>query len=1200
MADKQLLNLKQLINRNIQAVMPQEDQKMDFKKNISDYIDKLKINENQSEEFQKGIFRDFLETVIPDKQINTSDRIDLAIYNGKTSKSNVGVIVEYKKLDNKAEMMSEANLNAKGFRELVSYYLKERIINKNIEVKREIVTNGYEFFVIDSKELEKYFIKNKKLVDNFKKFENRQLSGPTTDFLYDEVVAPEIDKALNKGIKVGFFDLRNYLVKGTNQVKQNQLTQLYRFFSSENLLNEEIFSDSNSLNKNFYNELLYIMGLEEHKTSGNKIIGRLKDNKRQYSSLVENTIEQLDMKDVPEDERFDIAIQLVVVWVNRLLFLKLLESSLVSFNGSKDYKFLNYKKLHSFDDINDLFFAVMAKRLDERYPRIKKEYPNVPYMNSSLFESTDLEKSSKGITINELREGKIAVYSKTKLKDSNGKKLTGEIPILDYLFRFLDAYDFTSAVEAKSKKEQDQLINASVLGLIFEKINGYKDGSFFTPGKITMYMAKRAVRQAVLTKVNEIMHWNAKDIIQLGMRTRDYEFSMEDRKKISDAIDNLKVLDPAVGSGHFLVSVLNELIAIKSSLRVLFDSDGELLNDIQCTVVNDELIVQTETGDIFSYDVNKPSTLRIQKALFHQKQRIIENCLYGVDLNPNSVNICRLRLWIELLKNAYYSVDENGNRVLTTLPNIDINIKTGDSLIHQFKLDANFDLRKTNFKSYLSFVKQYKETSNKQVKAKINKSIKEIKEQFFASFTTPAGEKLRKLQSELGNVGQTELFGKIDNDKFEELKREAEKAQETYEQHKNDPMFSNSLEWRIEFPEVLDKDGNFIGFDIVIANPPYIFARNQSFDEKTKQYYLNNYDVDEYQANTYTLFMELGYKLLKKNGTFAYIVPNNMLTIQSNQKIRNFLLNKSGSLVIINSLDKIFADANVDNCLVFLKKEQSDEVTVGELEKGDFNTIGTVKKDFFGKDNPLISISMVKYRDAIDAYWKVNGVKSIKDNHLAILKSGIKAYEVGKGIPKMTKEDKDNRIYHSNSKIDDSYLPYIEGKDVKRYTLTWSGEYIKYGKNLAAMRTPELFIGPRILVRQIPTKSIYSIEGTYTDKHIINDLNSMIITNISKIEPLALLGIINSKLMTLWFLMRFDKFQRRLFPQFKVNELEQFPIPNLETSLQEKIVVLVKSIMTKEKTKENCESENAKIDELVMTAFGLNDQEKESVRKFEI
>ncbi len=940
------------------------------------------------------------------------------------------------------------------------------------------------------------------------------------------------------------------------------------------------------------------MGLEEHKKSGNKVIDRLKENKRQYASLIENTIEQLDMKDVPKKDRFDIAIQLVVVWVNRILFLKLLESSLVSFNGSKDYKFLNYKKLHTFDDVNDLFFAVMAKRFDERYPRIKAEYPNVPYMNSSLFEATYLEKSAKGITINELREGDIEVYSKTKLKDSNGKKLTGKISVLDYLFRFLSAYDFTSAVEAKSKKEQDQLINASVLGLIFEKINGYKDGSFFTPGKITMYMAKRAVRQAVLTKVNEVMGWNVKNIVQLGMHTRDFDFSIEDRKKISNAIDDLKVLDPAVGSGHFLVSILNELIAIKSSLRVLFDSDGNLLNDIQCTVVNDELIVQTETGDNFSYDVNKPATLRIQKALFHQKQRIIENCLYGVDLNPNSVNICRLRLWIELLKNAYYSVDEEGNRILTTLPNIDINIKTGDSLIHRFMLNANFDLRKTDFKNYLSLVKQYKETSNKQVKADINKSIEDIKNKLFASFTTPAGERLRKLQNELGDVGQTNLFGKIDNAKFEELKKQAKEAQENYEKHRNDPMFSNSLEWRIEFPEVLDENGNFVGFDIVIANPPYIFARNQSFDEKTKQYYLSNYEVDEYQANTYTLFMELGYKLLKKNGTFAYIVPNNMLTIQSNQKIRDFLLKKSGSLVIINSLDKIFADANVDNCLVFLKKEKSDEVTVGELNKGDFETVGTVDKDFFGKENPIFSISMVKYRDAIGAYWKVGACESIKNKKIALLKSGIKAYEVGKGAPKITKEDKDNRIYHSTLKVDDTYVPYIEGKDVKRYLLGWSGEYIKYGPNLAAMRDPELFIGPRILVRQIPTKSIYSIESTYADSHIINDLNSMIISDIHTIHPLALLGILNSKIETLWFLMHFDKFQRRLFPQFKVNELAQFPIPDLNTADQNKIADLVKVIMKKAQSRQDYSKENEEVDELVMDAYGLTDEEKQEVRDF--
>ena len=1199
MAEKRLLNLKQLINRNVQAVMPQEDQKENFKNSITEYITKFEGNKNQSEEFQKGIFRDFLEEVIPDKQINTSDRIDLAINNGKASESSVGVIVEYKKLDNKAEMMSKDNLNAKGFRELISYYLKERIINKNLEVKRGIVTNGYEFFVIDSKELEKYFIKNKKLTENFKKFEKRQLSGTTTDFLYDEVVAPEIDKALNKKIKIGYFNLQDYLIKGSTQFKPNQITQLYRFFSSENLLNEEIFTDSNSLNKNFYNELLYIMGLEEHKKSGNKVIDRLKENKRQYASLIENTIEQLDIKDVHEKDRFDIAIQLVVVWVNRILFLKLLESSLVSFNGSNDYKFLNYKKLHTFDDINDLYFAVMAKRLDERHPRIKAEYPNVPYMNSSLFEATALEKSSQGITINELREGDIEVYSKTKLKDDNGKKLTGKISVLDYLFKFLSAYDFTSAVEAKSKKEQDQLINASVLGLIFEKINGYKDGSFFTPGKITMYMAKRAVRQAVLTKVNEVMGWNDKDIVQLGMRTRDFDFSIEDRKKISNAIDNLKVLDPAVGSGHFLVSVLNELIAIKSSLRVLFDNEGNLLNDIQCTVVNDELIVQTYTGDNFYYDVNKPSTLRIQKALFHQKQRIIENCLYGVDLNPNSVNICRLRLWIELLKNAYYSTNEDGNKYLTTLPNIDINIKTGDSLVHRFDLVDKIDMRHKDFKQYVNLVKEYKDTSDKTVKADVNKKITDIKTSFLDQFRPPEATAYDEALAKLTEASGTELFdSNFDPKKFAELKKKADQAKEAYENRKGDPFYRNALEWRLEFPEVLDDKGNYVGFDIVIANPPYIFARNQSFDDKTKEYYLSHYEVDEYQANTYTLFMKLGYKLLKNNGTFAYIVPNNMLTIQSNQKIRNFLLKKSGSLVIINSLDKIFADANVDNCLVFLKKEKSDEVTVGELVKGDFQTVGTIKKDFFGENNPLISISMVKYKDAINAYWKMNNAQ-LKVESLSNVKTGVKAYQIGKGKPAQKGEDKDDRFLHSKSKLNNLYFPYVDGNNVKRYELTWNGEYIEYSDRLAEPRRLTNFEMPRILVRQIPSKSVYSINGVYLDAHVINDLNSMVIEDITDINPLALIGFVNSKPMTLWFLMRFDKFQRRLFPQFKVNELAEFPIPKTNKDIQNKIADNVRKIQDLIKNNKPYSNENTIVDELVMTAYGLSEEEKESVRKFE-
>jgi hypothetical protein len=558
-----------------------------------------------------------------------------------------------------------------------------------------------------------------------------------------------------------------------------------------------------------------------------------------------------------------------------------------------------------------------------------------------------------------------------------------------------------------------------------------------------------------------------------------------------------------------------------------------------------------------------------------------------------------LRLWIELLKNAYYS--DNGE--LTTLPNIDINIKVGDSLIHRFQLDASFDLRKNKFKDYLSWVKQYKNTSDKAVKANINQDISKIKNEFFGSFRTPAGEKLDRALAKLSNAGQVDLFKKTDIDKLKVLRKRAEEAREAFNKSKDDPVFKDSMEWRIEFPEVLDESGEFIGWDIVIANPPYIFARNQSFDEYTKRYYLSHYTVDEYQANTYTLFMELGYNLLKAGGTFAYIVPNNMLTIQSNQKIRNFLINKTGHLEIINSMDKLFADANVDNCLVFFKKEKPTDITVGELDHGEYNTIGTVNHEFFGDKNPIFSISMVKYKNAINAFWKINS-SSILSNY-ADVKTGIKAYQVGKGKSKlhpgskMTKEDRDGRVYHSKEKIDDSYLPYIDGNNVQRYYLKPSSEYIKYSDCLAEPRKSTNFSEPRILVRQIPNKGDYAIDGAFTDTTIINDINSMVIENIKKLGIFPLLGILNSKPETLWFLMKFDKFQRRLFPQFKVNELAQFPIPPLnDKDKVEAIAELVKVIMDKKKKQKDADKENKRVDELVMDLFQLSEADKQSIRDF--
>nr|WP_216365950.1 TaqI-like C-terminal specificity domain-containing protein [Enterococcus cecorum] len=1191
------------MNRSVQAIMPLDEEKEVFAKKLVRYLTHLKSRKSESEEYQKNLLKGFLESILPYNFINTSSRIDLAIYNGKDSNSTLGVLFECKSLTNKSEMMTTERINSKAFQEIVAYYLNERFFEKNLEIKKCIITNGLSWFVIESKELEKYFFKNKKLLDLVIKFKNNQLSSNKTEFLYSEVIAPEIEKAIEKGIVIAHFDLTQALVKSskTIEINKNKLTQLYRFFTAENLLNKEIFTDSNKLNKNFYDELLYLMGLEETKSGTSKIISRLKPAKRQRYSFVENIIDKLEMKDVPKEKQEDIAIQLTVVWTNRILFLKLLESQLVLFNKDESYRFLTYEKLPNFEEIYSLFFAVLAKKVSERNERVQEKFSYVPYLNSSLFEETELEISKDGIGIDRLPEGDIEIFSKTALKGVDKKRKKGNINFIEYLFEFLDSYDFSTSISHHEKSKND-LINASVLGLIFEKINGYRDGSFYTPSNITMYMSRKAIRTAAVDKVNEALDWQCETIEDIKFNIRNAQIA----KKVSDAIDSLKVCDPAVGSGHFLVSVLNEIIALKSDLNVLFDADGKYIgNLIQCYVINDELVIQDMSGNNFLYQTGNQQSEQIQKAIFNQKRHILENSLFAVDINPSSVNICRLRLWIELLKSSYYYQDTDTNQpVLTTLPNIDINIKVGDSLLHKFGFDYEFDMRKTDFKDYLSLVKDYKETNNKRVKAEIWEKIERLKHSFDDTASSPELKKLSRLISERNKAGAISLFEEENKNSKEvaELNKQLAKAEKELEYRLKNPLFAKGMEWRMEFPEILGDAGEFIGFDLVIGNPPYIFARNQSFTDEMKAYYSRTYQVSEYQANTYTIFMELAYQLLRKGGTFSYIIPNNFLTIQTNSRVRQFITEQTSDVVLINSLDKIFADASVDNCIIFFKKNAPNWIEVAELHHGEFNTVGRVAPDFFG-EIPTFSISMVKYRQFTEIFEKVEKIQERLLGKFANVKAGIKAYEIGKGKPQQTREDKENKVFHADTRIDYTYRKYLDGKNVSRYRLNWEGKFIKYGECLAAPRNPKMFESPRILVRQIPSKSSYTVEAAYTNDEYINGESAIVITDFSCI-PLYLLGVINSRIISLWFTIKFDKFSRSLFPRLVVNELGNFPIPDAMDYQQEEIAQLVEQLM-EEMKKDSPDTEtvnqlNLAIDDLVMDLFELTEEEKQTVREFEV
>lgn len=1204
------------MSKNIQAIMPLEEDKDKFRNNLINFIENLQLKDYESEEFQKNLLKDFLQQCLPKQFINTNKRTDLAIYNGNTPDSTTGVLIEVKSLNNKAEMMTMQKINSKAFQEIIHYYLLERMVHNNLEIKKCIITNGLNWFTIEAKEMEKHFFKNKVFLDLYNKWRTGQLLTQTTDFLYKEVISPAIESALDKGLTLAHFDLRDALRQGNNlEIKTSKLTQLYRFFTPENLLNKQIFTDSNKLNKGFYDELLYLMGLEETKKDNQKVISQLPIGKRQKATFVENVIDRLHMNDIAKEKQYDIAVQLTVVWINRILFLKLLESQLVLFNGEERYKFLTKEMLPTFDDLYYLFFGVLAKKTHQRTEEMRLKFPHVPYLNSSLFEETELELSKEGIGIDRLREHQIEFYSKTILKGANKKRKTGKVDFLTYLFEFLNAYDFSTSVK-EIKQNKNTLINASVLGLIFEKINGYSDGSFYTPGRITMYMSKNIVRKAVIQKVNEVKGWNCKNIYDVEYHINR---NLETAKEVSDIIDTIKICDPAVGSGHFLVSVLNELIAIKSELKVLIDLNGRSMNDIQCTVVNDELIIQDINGDNFIYRRGNAYSERIQKAIFLEKKKLIEGCLFGVDLNPNSVNICRLRLWIELLKHSYYYVDnEDDIPQLITLPNIDINIKVGNSLLHKFDINEDLDKRFTELKNYMQLVTEYKSTNDKRSKQDLTEQLNEVRKRFINNITTPEKIKVLRLRTELFNAGQLDLFTspkeqKAQKAKLDEHKRKLKLAELELEKARKNPLFSNALEWRMEFPEILDEDGKFVGFDVIIANPPYIYSMNDNFEEKEKNYFNKKYPLTSYQLNTFSLFIELAFLLLKENGTSAFIVPNTLLTLRQFSKLRRELIDNYSDLVIINSLDKIFEDANIDNCIVFFKKSEPNFIKLIEHENNEMKVIATTtSNDFIESD--VFNIGRFKGENVnkvTEIIGKMNKNSSPLTPIYADVKDGLKVYERAKGKPKQP-IDKDEFDAYKNSKpfsadyqVNENYRRFLIGKNITRYGINWDNAWLLYGENLAAPRNSAIFDGERILIRQIPNSSVYSLTATYTNENYVHERSVLCIRDI-KVSPHFILGVLNSKLLSFWALHEFDMLQRRLFPQLRLYQFKELRIPKCSEEEQLSVAALVNSIIElvqdssidKKDKEEQLTALNIQVDELVMDLFKLDEEEKEMIRHF--
>ncbi|WRG79772.1 class I SAM-dependent DNA methyltransferase [Helicobacter pylori] len=1056
----------------------------------------LETNQQENENHHNDAFNDLLKGVFKYK-VKPIKKIDSAILN---ENNEVEVIIEFKALKNPNEFIKKGDLNVKALHESLLYYLIERK-NGNNNLKHLILATIKELYIIDANEFE-VFNKDKEIENAFKNCHDRKGNDTRTKAFYD--VCQKRLNELDRSLKYHHIPL-----------KKENLALIYQALSPNFLLKIPKYSDANTLNKDFYEELLYILGLEEQNDKGKILI----KPSRTQNSLSDSLKEQY--KNLDDEE----VMALLIAWNNRILFLRLLESLLISFNHFKK-PFLTTENFNDFNALNTLFFEVLAKKNNERLPEIKEDkiLEKIPYLNSSLFDQTPLE--LKGYEIKLLDNKKLEIHKNSVLKKHEDYQKEKALPLLEYFFAFLRLYKFTTTpkdIKDNTDTSESRLINPSVLGLVFEKLNGYKEGSFYTPSFITSYMCSESITPIVLDKFNQTYNIECENLTELRNHLQN-SYKEGKRKEYLQLLLALRVCDPAVGSGHFLVSALNEMVLIAYELGLIAS-----LYRHELRLENDEIIIHhAQIGEIFNYkkphSENDPHH-QIQKELFELKKDIIENCLFGVDINPNSCEITKLRLWIELLKYSYY-IFENGKNTnaLETLPNIDINIKCANSLISRFALKDKALLKneknknlKYSIAEYKELVKIYKDPKileslthpikdsnavrkyakerlyqelaqnpNKDFKKALNDRVEKVKEVFKLTLNPSQKElKFKKfLKEHLELYGRSILEEANDNGlELEALALEKQMANLFFDykpypkldksdkvvglEHFNryvltsykdlqdeNERYANAFEWRFEFPEVLNDEGDFLGFDCIIGNPPYIRQEHikdlKPLLEKQYQDFYNS------TADIYTYFFALAYHLLKEKGFSAFITSNKYARAKYGAKLREWLLKKTTlvSYMELNAL-KVFESAAVDTSIMnFIKQTPPKESDFKYYEptpndKDDLKSTPSLSM----KQNALSTESFI-FANAtlLDLRDKIESVGTpLKDWDIQI-NYGIKTGANEAFIIPTEKRDailkncddlqKDERGMSERERTKELIKPILRGKDIKRYSYEWADLWV--------------------------------------------------------------------------------------------------------------------------------------------------------------
>jgi len=864
------------------------------------------------------------------------------------------------------------------------------------------------------------------------------------------------------------------------------------------------------------------------------------------------------------------------------------------FEGTKSEK-RNYFN----DYLEPLFYEALAKeRDDDFYSRFDCK---IPFLNGGLFDP--IGNYDWVNTCIDMPNDLFSNDRKTKEGDTG-----------DGILDLFDRYNFT--VKEDEPLEKEVAVDPEMLGKVFENLLDVKDrkskGTYYTPREIVHYMCEQSLVSFLATKLeNKVPKEDLEQLIRHGEAVNENEARVENEgretdtyyyklsesirnhaKEIDTALADIKVCDPAIGSGAFPVGMMNEIVKVRMTLD---------------------------------------SYLKLSRTLYYFKFHCIQNSLYGVDIDPGAVEIAKLRLWLSLV------VDEDDIKQIKPLPNLDYKIMQGNSLLEEFEGIKLFDetiiaTADTSREGQIQSLKhrqsdlqrEYLDLDSREVltpikKAELKTELDKIAAQLkkiatpektdshadlFDRFSAAKqkGEELKRLHKEFFETTQKtkkdNLKSRIDAlewDLIEATLKEQNKISELkkLEQFKKTNMRPFFL-WKLNFAEVFEKNG---GFDVVIENPPYVQIKG--IPEKERRIFEERYKFATGRFNLFYLFLERCKLLLKKEGVATFIIPDRILLNTQCKVVREWLLNENSPCELVSFGDQVFESAVVDSILLIFKKQKRSSSCIRAKRKVLENDLQKVE---------AVDIPVSYFELSPSAQFDLNYSPS-KHGLLSKLKSNSVALgtvsDTKDGIIQGKVEDK----LFLKTKLDKDSKPLLFGANIECYQISFTHDWVNYkpqkmmgleitrrGEGVRPglwMRTPSIFECPKILTRQTADEIIaaYDEENYY----YANTLHGTVITD-KNYHPLFLLGVLNSKITT-WFYRSSTDEGGKVFAQIKIELLRQLPIPKTALSNQKSVIKLVERVQAakKQNPKADTTSLEQEIDGLVYTLYDLTKEEIEIV-----